>query len=281
MSDDASRIILAGIVGLKTTPDNKYHSWLHHFRKSPYAIYSNPRQVWASLPEAIRALLICFEPGVPTSQESDMPQFEYSSLLHKWEEIEANRTLLAPKSSSNFDASFPINRQQDIVGILSKDDSKELSAKGTQNNLALTATDGTEIDVSRSTISSTYITAHSVLTFLGEHPKSSIILGGSFIGWLFSPFDWLPIILLCGLLGKLLLNLYRRKTSIVIFRSIIFMLSVILIGIFHDVYFDPHPTAQCRDGSYSYSAHHSGTCSWHDGVGAWNPTLHHWWQSIF
>jgi hypothetical protein len=28
-------------------------------------------------------------------------------------------------------------------------------------------------------------------------------------------------------------------------------------------------TAQCRDGSYSFSQHHSGTCSRHGGVAAW------------
>jgi hypothetical protein len=30
-------------------------------------------------------------------------------------------------------------------------------------------------------------------------------------------------------------------------------------------------TAVCDDGTVSYSAHHSGTCSWHGGVRAWNP----------
>jgi hypothetical protein len=29
------------------------------------------------------------------------------------------------------------------------------------------------------------------------------------------------------------------------------------------------PTAQCRDGSYSYSQHHRGTCSHHRGVRRW------------
>jgi len=38
---------------------------------------------------------------------------------------------------------------------------------------------------------------------------------------------------------------------------------------------DP-PTALCRDGSYSYSAHQSGTCSWHGGVARWNPGP--WWK---
>src|SRR5262245_10654915 len=28
-------------------------------------------------------------------------------------------------------------------------------------------------------------------------------------------------------------------------------------------------TAQCRDGDYSYSTHHSGTCSGHGGVSQW------------
>ena len=29
------------------------------------------------------------------------------------------------------------------------------------------------------------------------------------------------------------------------------------------------PTAQCKDGSTSYSEHHSGTCSGHGGVEKW------------
>jgi hypothetical protein len=30
-----------------------------------------------------------------------------------------------------------------------------------------------------------------------------------------------------------------------------------------------NPTAQCEDGSYSYSTHRSGTCSGHGGVAQW------------
>lgn len=32
---------------------------------------------------------------------------------------------------------------------------------------------------------------------------------------------------------------------------------------------DSRATALCRDGSESYSKHHSGTCSHHDGVAEW------------
>lgn len=31
----------------------------------------------------------------------------------------------------------------------------------------------------------------------------------------------------------------------------------------------PGASAQCRDGSYSFSQHHSGTCSGHHGVANW------------
>src|SRR6184192_3866769 len=31
----------------------------------------------------------------------------------------------------------------------------------------------------------------------------------------------------------------------------------------------PGATARCRDGTYSYSQHRSGTCSHHGGVAAW------------
>jgi Protein of unknown function (DUF3761) len=30
------------------------------------------------------------------------------------------------------------------------------------------------------------------------------------------------------------------------------------------------PTAECRDGSVSFSEHHSGTCSRHGGVAHWD-----------
>jgi hypothetical protein len=31
----------------------------------------------------------------------------------------------------------------------------------------------------------------------------------------------------------------------------------------------PGATAECRDGDYSFSQHHSGTCSGHGGVSQW------------
>jgi hypothetical protein len=35
----------------------------------------------------------------------------------------------------------------------------------------------------------------------------------------------------------------------------------------------PGATARCRDGTYSFSHTHSGTCSWHGGVLTWRSAL--------
>jgi hypothetical protein len=32
----------------------------------------------------------------------------------------------------------------------------------------------------------------------------------------------------------------------------------------------PLGTAECNDGTISYSKHRQGTCSWHGGVESWN-----------
>jgi len=47
----------------------------------------------------------------------------------------------------------------------------------------------------------------------------------------------------------------------------------------HGGLFDHGPTALCGDGTYSYSEHHRGTCSWHHGVAAWNPSVP-WWRRM-
>jgi hypothetical protein len=54
------------------------------------------------------------------------------------------------------------------------------------------------------------------------------------------------------------------------------LFAALIGGMARDVIFPP--TALCVDGSYSYSAHHSGTCSWHGGVARWRPPP--WWQRM-
>lgn len=53
--------------------------------------------------------------------------------------------------------------------------------------------------------------------------------------------------------------------------SLTLLLLVVLVGAASSGSATPPPgaTARCDDGTYSYSKHHSGTCSHHGGVAAW------------
>jgi len=55
-------------------------------------------------------------------------------------------------------------------------------------------------------------------------------------------------------------------------RSKLLILALVLAvlpAIAHGGSAPPGATARCRDGTYSYSQHHSGTCSHHGGVAQW------------
>lgn len=83
-------------------------------------------------------------------------------------------------------------------------------------------------------------------------------------------------ILLFSLLLSLVSLLRRRwKQKYLLYTALIFV--SLLGGILHDVIFPP--TALCVDGTYSYSRHESGTCSWHGGVAEWGPDP--WWRKMF
>jgi len=40
----------------------------------------------------------------------------------------------------------------------------------------------------------------------------------------------------------------------------------------------PFTSSLCWDGTYSYSAHRSGICSWHHGVEECNQRIPPWWE---
>lgn len=47
------------------------------------------------------------------------------------------------------------------------------------------------------------------------------------------------------------------------------VVALIAVGSLLSASAPPGATARCRDGTYSFSKHHSGTCSHHGGVAAW------------
>jgi hypothetical protein len=72
---------------------------------------------------------------------------------------------------------------------------------------------------------------------------------------------------------------WRRANWIMAFVSVGIPAVVVIWFTFtspvtHSVLYSPYngATAMCRDGTESYSQHHQGTCSFHDGVATWLDT---------
>jgi hypothetical protein len=59
--------------------------------------------------------------------------------------------------------------------------------------------------------------------------------------------------------GPCAADYYRNSNGVCVYRPVKTQNSAVPAG----------ATAQCRDGSYSFSQHRSGTCSHHGGVAKW------------
>jgi hypothetical protein len=99
------------------------------------------------------------------------------------------------------------------------------------------------------------------------------------LSWLMTPQSILPSLVFLVLLIKVCIDLVRHRTSG--FAWILTLAFVfVAVGVGHDAYVPNYASALCRDGTYSYSAHRSGTCSWHHGVAQWNPRISPWWERL-
>jgi len=98
-------------------------------------------------------------------------------------------------------------------------------------------------------------------------------------GWVFSPLGWLSVIAFLISAGYLAWSALHKRYFSLCAKACLFLFLFLVGGISRDLLYDVQPTAVCSDGSYSYSAHASGTCSWHGGVAGWYPKSHHWWQT--
>jgi hypothetical protein len=102
------------------------------------------------------------------------------------------------------------------------------------------------------------------------------------IGFLIFPSSPLTIVgFLFGVVA-LAVKFFRKGTSSLTLHYMFVIGTILCLGLtvggmLHDVAFPP--TALCSDGTYSSSSHHRGTCSWHGGVGQWNPDP--WWEALF
>jgi hypothetical protein len=110
-----------------------------------------------------------------------------------------------------------------------------------------------------------------------------VLVGVLFSIGLSSDRLWPATFVLCVICG-----VYRCRARTASDARVLLIASISLIGLasgsitrdyLDGGLLDHAPTARCRDGSYSYSQHHGGTCSWHGGVVAWNPAVP-WWRRM-
>jgi hypothetical protein len=105
------------------------------------------------------------------------------------------------------------------------------------------------------------------------------VVAAGLLSWFLTPQSILPSLVFLVLLIKVCVDLSRHRTTR--FGWILTLtLTFVAVGVVHDAYVPNYASALCRDGTYSYSAHRSGTCSWHDGVAQWNPRVQPWWERL-
>jgi hypothetical protein len=110
-------------------------------------------------------------------------------------------------------------------------------------------------------------------------PRMVQIVAVGLISWLLTPHSIPPTLVFLALLIKVCVDLIRRRTSRFTWTLTLAFVFV-AVGIAHDANVPNYASALCSDGTYSYSAHRSGTCSWHHGVAEWNPLIPPWWERL-
>jgi len=102
-------------------------------------------------------------------------------------------------------------------------------------------------------------------------------LAAVFYGWFASYASGFVLLVFVVLVALIVTTALKRK-QIGLVPALVFAFIFVIVGTIHDLTVEPHASARCRDGHYSYSWNRSGTCSWHGGVAEWNPRVSPWWE---
>ena len=113
---------------------------------------------------------------------------------------------------------------------------------------------------------------HELITKLHLKPLAGI----GVLGFLLRPLGFYIAILFIPIVLWSLYASARKRSYASFSRFISVGILFFVVGSIARDIVQP-PTARCNDGTYSYSAHHRGTCSWHHGVGEWSPSP--WWEA--
>jgi hypothetical protein len=99
------------------------------------------------------------------------------------------------------------------------------------------------------------------------------------VSWAFTPQSVLPTLISVALLIWLCVDLIRHRTTRLKW-VLLLALTYLAAGTAHDATTANYASAECADGTYSYSAHRSGTCFWHHGLASWHPRIPPWWKRL-
>jgi Protein of unknown function (DUF3761) len=94
------------------------------------------------------------------------------------------------------------------------------------------------------------------------------------LGLIFHEIGFYAVILSAIASVWLTVAAFRRSRLLLPKAILVFVLLFVAGSIVGEILFPA--TAICSDGTLSFSAHDSGTCSWHGGVSEWHPSP--WWS---
>ena len=109
----------------------------------------------------------------------------------------------------------------------------------------------------------------------------SLALLVAFVVWNISPIQPHFVLFSFAFVLFAIFSLSRvQKKRLLFYLSwwAVFAVAVMGTATVHDLTVRSYASALCCDGTYSYSANRSGTCSWHHGVCVWRPKLAPWWK---
>ena len=103
----------------------------------------------------------------------------------------------------------------------------------------------------------------------------------AFFTWGLSPIEPLFVLIVFAFILVAILTFrksYPERFRFYLSRWVVFVVVVMGTATIHDITITSYASALCCDGTYSYSEHRRGTCSWHHGVCVWRPQLPPWWM---
>lgn len=251
-------IVAVGIEKLQSV-DN-YSEWLQEMQRDLPDCYLPLNAVWSLLPKHIEKSFESYCGRCLDAQKIDTEIEESAALLWIWDRFDFERRMKSTPIRNQTEQPW-MNRP----GPTASNFREKAAASRALRLAGLTARrQQEEVEKRRS----------------ARYRYAIVCSTGIVGGWVLSPLGWPSVTLFLISAAYLAWSTRHKRYRSLCATICLFLFLFLAGGISRDLLDDVRPTALCSDGSYSYSAHHSGTCSWHGGVAAWSPTLHHWWQTI-